>query len=284
MRGVRVPILSVVSMFTFAILALSLLVPSVLVPSASAQTTNYSFEQVQVPPPLHRVGPPSPLATAEELELTGDQLRTQKFFIDALDYYRTALGKKNNDGILCNKIGITELMMQHYREARKDFERAIKIRPNYADAYNNLGVVFYEYKNYGKAIKHYQRAIAMESDSASLYGNLGAAYFAKKDFAKSIQSYARALELDPGIFNRTSHGGAIAQLASPEDRAHYDYVLAKLFARMGVSDQSLEYLRKAMEEGFKEIKNVYKDEEFAQLRKDPRFTQLMGAQPVAIPD
>ena len=279
MRGVRVPILSVVSMFTFAMLALSLLVSS-----APAQTTSYSFEQVQVPPPLHRVGPPSPLATAEELEQTGDQLRTQKFFIDALDYYRVALDKHKNNGTLCNKIGITELMMQRYREARKDFERAIKFRPDYADAYNNLAVVFYENKNYGKAIKGYQRAIAIESESASLYSNLGAAYFAKKDFEKSIQNYARALELDPGIFNRTSHGGAIAQLASPEDRAHYDYVLAKLFARMGVSDQSLEYLRKAMEEGFKEIKNVYKDEEFAQLRKDPRFTQLMGAQPVAIRD
>jgi hypothetical protein len=53
---------------------------------------------------------------------------------------------------------------------------------------------------------------------------------------------------------------------------------------MGVADRSLEYLRKAMEEGYKEIGNVYKDAEFAELRKDPRFTELMSSKPTAISD
>ena len=73
-----------------------------------------------------------------------------------------------------------------------------------------------------------------------------------------------------------------AKLPSPEDIAHYDYVLAKLFARNGSSDRSLHYLKKAMEEGYKDINNVYKDEEFSSLRKDPRFTELMAAKTVAI--
>ena len=45
---------------------------------------------------------------------------------------------------------------------------------------------------------------------------------------------------------------------------------------MGLSDQSLEYLRKAMEEGYKDFNNVYKDTEFADLRKDKRFTELVA--------
>ena len=73
-------------------------------------------------------------------------------------------------------------------------------------------------------------------------------------------------------------------MSKPEDRAHYDYVVAKLYAKMGVADRSLEYLRKAMEEGYKSIDNVYKDEEFAGLRKDPSFTELMAARPPAITD
>ena len=51
---------------------------------------------------------------------------------------------------------------------------------------------------------------------------------------------------------------------------------------MGDSDRSLQYLRKALEEGFKGIDQVYKDEEFAGLRKDRRFTELMRARPVPI--
>ena len=73
-----------------------------------------------------------------------------------------------------------------------------------------------------------------------------------------------------------------ARLPSPQDRAHYDYVLAKLYARNGLPDRSLHYLRKAMEEGYKEINDVYKDEEFSAVRKDPRFAELMAAKPVAI--
>ena len=96
--------------------------------------------------------------------------------------------------------------------------------------------------------------------------------------------YERALELDPEVFQRTSRAGVQAQLPSPEDRARYDYTVAKLYAKMGFSDHSLEYLRKAMEAGYKDLNNVYKDVEFTELRKSPRFTELMASKTIPIPD
>jgi hypothetical protein len=92
------------------------------------------------------------------------------------------------------------------------------------------------------------------------------------------------LELDPEVFERTSRAGVQAQLPSPEDRAHYDYTVARLYAKMGLSERSLEYLKKAMEEGYKDFKNVYKDVEFTSLRKDPRFTELVSTKVQAITD
>lgn len=242
-------------------------------------------EQVQVsPPPLRRAEPPKANATPEDLEQQADQLRSDKAFLDALDYYRAALAKKPNNALLYNKIGITELVLRRYRGAKKDFERALKNDRAYADAYNNLGVIYYIDKNYGKAIKQYQRAIDLRKDSASYYSNLGAAYFSKKEFEKAIDAYNQALQLDPEVLERTSHAGVTAQMARPEDQATYDYVLAKLYAKMGVNDRSLQYLRRAMEEGYKDINSVYKDTEFTELRKDPRFSELMAAKPPAIPE
>jgi tetratricopeptide (TPR) repeat protein len=249
----------------------------------SAQT--HFADQVQITSPTVRsVEPPAPDATAEALERRGDDLRGDKFYLDALDYYRAALTKRPNAATLYNKMGIAELLMQRWPEAKKSFEHAIKADHGYADAYNNLGVIFYIGKKYSRAIDRYNKAIELKEDTASYYSNLGAALFSKKEFEKSVQAYSRALQLDPDVFERNSRAGVAAQMSKPEDRAHYDYVVAKLYAKMGIADRSLEYLRKAMEEGYKSIDNVYKDEEFAGLRKDPRFTELMTARPPGIPD
>ncbi len=242
-------------------------------------------EQVQVTPPLMRtIDPPAPAATAQDLEAQADNLRASKLYLDALDYYRAAQAKRQDSAILENKIGITELMMQRYREAKKSFERSIKEDRKLADAYNNLGVVLYEEKKYGAAVKHYHQAIAIDANSASFFSNLGAALFSKKEIEPAVVAYQHAMELDPEVFERTSRAGVQAQLPSPEDRAYYDYTVAKLYAKMGFPDRSLEYLKKAQEYGYKDLKNVYKDVEFSELRKDKRFTELMAAKTVALPN
>jgi tetratricopeptide (TPR) repeat protein len=252
-------------------------------PDLGAQES--SSEQVRVILPLPpQAALPNTTQTAAELEQHGDDLRAQKAYYDALNYYRAALRKAPKSAPLYNKAGICELQTQRYAEAGKDFARAIHADRKYADAYNNLGVVEYESKKYAKALSLYDHAISIQPDSASFYSNQGAAFFAKKQFDQANDSYMKALQMDPDIFERTSHNGVSAQLPSPQDRARYDFAIARLYARVNASDRSLEYLRRAMEEGYKGIEDVYKDEEFGNLRKDPRFTELMKQRPVAIPD
>jgi len=244
------------------------------------------LEQLAVgPPQIHRVEPPSATATAKELERIGDALQADKDYLDGIDYYQAALGKDPQNAVLVNKIGISELEMHRYREAKKRFEQSVRIDKSYANAYANLGVVYYQQTSYSKSIRYYDKAISLDKDEAVFYNNRAASLFAKKEFEKASTDYAKALDLDPDIFERTGRGGGVqARLPSPEDRAHYDYVLAKLYARNGMVDRSLHYLRKAMEDGYKNIKSVYTDNEFSELRKDPRFAELMATKPVAIRD
>jgi tetratricopeptide (TPR) repeat protein len=267
-----------VSLLTlFAFLAISTL--------TAQSVPDRSSEQAQIAPPqMRRVEPPSPNETPAALEKEGDVLRGQKLFLDALDYYAAALKKEPKNSTVHNKTGIVYLQMRRFNDAKKQFESAIKDNKENADAYNNLGVTYYALKKEGRAIKQYEKALKIREDVASYHNNLAAAYFTKKDFERATKEYGRALELDPDIFERTSQTGITAQLPSPEDRAHYDYVVAKMYAKLGVTDRSLEYLRKAMEEGYKDIGNVYKDTEFSQLRKDPRFTALMTSKPMSIPE
>jgi tetratricopeptide (TPR) repeat protein len=257
---------------------------ALVIAGASAFAQVSELDQIQVAPPMREIEAPSPTASIAELEKRGDELRSEKAYLDAIDYFHAALAKAPGSAPIENKLGISELMLQRYRDAGKCFEQAIKIDSNFSEAYNNLGVVEYERKKYRGAIKYYKKAIAIASDSPSAYSNLGAAYFAQRKFELASQMYMQALKLDPMIFERTSRAGIAAQMASPQDRAHYSYVVARLYAKLGDSDRSLEYLRKAMEEGYKGVKDVYTDPEFATLRRDARFAQLMKEKPAALPE
>jgi tetratricopeptide (TPR) repeat protein len=236
---------------------------------------------VQAPEQLRRVAPPADNLTLAELERKGDELRAEKNYADALDYYHAAM-KKGDNAVLENKAGIAELQMLRYDLAKKSFERAIKLDKNYADAHNNLGVIYYVKRNYGKAVKSYQKAIKLRDDMASYHSNLGTALFAHQEYDKAARQYMLAVEIDPNVFDHRSINGISAQLSSPEDRARFNYVIAKSFASRGDTERCLLYLRKAMEDGFPSINNVYKESEFANVRKDPRFVALMESKPPGI--
>ena len=253
------------------------------IPALQAQTATIELVQIS-PPTIRHAEPPPPDASVAELEQKGDELRGEKAFLDALDYYRAALAKQPHSAIIHNKAGITELMMQRIKEAGKDFERALHYDRTYAEAMNNLGVIYYKDAKYGKAIKQYEKALQLRPDFASFYSNMGAAYFAKKEFEEASTNYAKALEIDPDILERSSRTGISAQLPSPDDRAKYDFIVAKLCAERGDQDRALQHLRRAMEEGYKGIEDVYKDPGFAGLRKDTRFAELMAARPPGIPE
>src|SRR6516225_9721252 len=68
----------------------------------STNPDNPASSTVLVPQQIHKVEPPSPTATAQELEDTGDDLRVEKAFADALDYYNAAMAKADS-AVLHNK-------------------------------------------------------------------------------------------------------------------------------------------------------------------------------------
>jgi tetratricopeptide (TPR) repeat protein len=101
------------------------------VPAAWTQTSTTELVQVS-PPTIRRAEPPAATASVEELERRGDELRSQKAYLDALDYYRAALDKNPTRPAIYNKAGIAELLMQRYKEAGQDFERAIHLDSQFA--------------------------------------------------------------------------------------------------------------------------------------------------------
>jgi len=219
---------------------------------------------------VQRVDPPSPSASLAELEQQGDVLRSQKDYLDALDYYRAAM-QKADSAVLHNKIGVSLLLLKRDAEARREFERSIRMDGKYPEAHNNLGAVHYQMKEFGSAIKEYRKAIKLNQQSASFHSNLGTAYFSRREYDKATKEYVRAMQLDPAIFEHQSAGGVSVKLISSTDLGHYHYVLAQMYGHRGDAEMCRLYLSKATEEGYPFVKDALKDNEFAGLRKDPDF-------------
>jgi tetratricopeptide (TPR) repeat protein len=210
-----------------------------------------------------------------ELEKAGDLARAQKDYDLAAQYLRAAVRKDRQNAVLYNKLGLTELKSNDLLAARFDFERAVKRNSKYAEAVNNIGAVEYMRKNYGAAAKHFKKAVALDETHPTYHVNLGAAWFSQKKMDRAIAEYTRAMELDPDVFRQESKIGIAAQISSPEERAQYAYALAKAYAKRGDVDGCLQCLKKAKEEGYRNLANVYKDEEFTRMRENPRLQEVI---------
>ncbi len=254
----------------------------------AAQNTNDEKSGiVSVPEQIHKAPPPSPDETADALEYKADVFRVEKNYTDSVDYYRAAIAKfpdKKAPSALYNKLGVVFVEMLNFNAAEGAFVRALKLDKTNATAINNLGAVYYYKHKYGKAVKVYKKALSLDDENATYHKNLGTAYFGQKKWDDATKEYSRAMQLDPGVFEQHSTAGVSIVFSSPEDHARYVYMVAKMFSTSGNLDKSLEYLRKAIEEGYPYIDNAIKDPAFANLRKDPRFDELMKNRPKAVPE
>jgi tetratricopeptide (TPR) repeat protein len=222
----------------------------------------------------------SPAQAAEE---RGDIDMARKNYRDAIDDYQEAIRLRPNNAVAWNKKGIAHHQLMELPLAKADYQKAVKLNRKYAEAINNLGTIYYTAKNYGRAIRYYEESLAIAPGSASVYSNLGTALFCRKKIPEAIEAYQKALQLDPEVFDHHNSYGVLLQERTVQDRAMFDFILAHTYAANHNTDKALEYLRKAMEEGFHESKKIYDDPAFAEVVKSAPFAELMANPPVGIP-
>jgi tetratricopeptide (TPR) repeat protein len=212
-------------------------------------------------------------------ELRGDIFMAKKQYREAVDAFHEGSPK---DPVLLNKTGIAYHQMMQFDSALKSYQQAVRLKKDYLEAINNIGTIYYARKNYRRSITYYQRAIKIapqQERSASIYSNLGTSYFARKQYKAAADAFQTALTLDPDVFEHRSSFGVMLEERNVEERAKYHYYVAKLYAKNGRNELALQYLRKALEEGFKERKQLEKDPEFASLRDTQEFKDLLALEP-----
>ena len=78
---------------------------------------------------------------------------------------------------------------------KDDYDRVIKLNPDFVYAYFNKGNIFFQQKDYQAAMKNYDEAISRNSDFAEAYFNKGLTQLYLGEKEKGIQNLSKAGEL-----------------------------------------------------------------------------------------
>ena len=228
---------------------------------AATSDTSPSTPEVAAPPPSAALTP----------EIQGDLLMFHRSYAAAIEAYKR---ENQPSAVLWNKIGVAYHHMFALEQARKYYQMALAMNPNYPEALNNLAAVYHGQHDYKQAERTYKLALKYAPGAAITYCNLGTAYFAEEKYKPGMEAYRKALALNPNIFE-PGQTQIVQETTSRRQLVAVNYYLAKTYATAGKMQEAIAYLRKALENGFKDRKQLMKDKEFAALRSTPEFHQLM---------
>jgi len=238
-------------------------VPGVLPAPASAAAPR-SAQTIQPTSPL-------PNATPEQL---GDSLEARQRYQAAIAAYAS---DPHPTAAVWNKMGIAYQMMFNLRDATRCYKESLHLDPKNAMVFNNLATVYDSLKEYSKGEHMYHKALKVAPKSPLILKNLGTNLLIQHKYSKGWKAYEEALELDPQIFE-DHDSPTVANPTSIKERGAMNYFMARGCVRMGQTACALDYLRMAINEGYTTIKKVTEDADFASLRDNPAFKELVAEQ------
>jgi tetratricopeptide (TPR) repeat protein len=99
--------------------------------------------------------------------------------------------------------------LKDYDHAIADYSEAIRLKPDYAEAYNNRGLAFAlsSKRAMASAIGDYSQAIQLRPEYAYVYNNRGVAYMASGQPDSALRDFNRAIQLQPNFPQAYSNRG-----------------------------------------------------------------------------
>ena len=199
----------------------------------------------------------------------------EKRYDAAIQTYQELLKNDPKNAVFMNMIGIAYLSLGNYDQAKRFFSRAAKADKKYSSAVNNLGMVYYHQKNFRGAIRQYQKAVAIDPNQAAAHSNLGFAYYNSNKYLEAATEFQKALELDPTVFERNDRGGAVVQDRSVSNHGLFFFTMARVYAQKSDAAHCAEYLRKSLDEGYKEVGKAASDPAFKDVVNDPAVQDVL---------
>ena len=205
--------------------------------------------------------------------------RHQRFDEALASFDRALMVRPNYAEALCNR-GLTLHELKRFDEALASFDRALAVRPDYAEALNNRGVTLCELKRFDEALANYDRALAVRPDYAEALSNRGVTLHKLKRFDEALASYDRALAVKPDYAEALSNCGMTLRELKRFDEAlaSYDHALALRpdYAEVHCDKSLLQLLTGDLNSGWQEYEWRWKNKNLGLLKRDFAQPRWLG--------
>ena len=124
-------------------------------------------------------------------------LQAKNDLVDAIKEYEAAVRLRPQDATGNNALGAALVAAGQGEKAVRYLEAAMKVRPDYFDAHYNLGMALAGQNDFEGAAQQFQLASELQPDDANAEANLGAALAEMGRFAQAEAHFERALQIDP---------------------------------------------------------------------------------------
>lgn len=101
----------------------------------------------------------------------------------------------------------------------QEFQTAIALKPDYADAYHNTGNVYRELGQLDKALEYYQKAANLSPILWQSYQNIAAIYFQQKQYDKTQEFMQKAIQINPKNINLRVNLGIVYLASGDKEKA-----------------------------------------------------------------
>ncbi len=116
---------------------------------------------------------------------------------EAISHFERALQLKPRYADAEINLGVALTCLGRMQEAIAHFDRAVQLKPDYADAQYNLGLALASVGRVQDTIAHFERAVQLKPQDAEAECNLGVALSSVGRVREAIAHFERALQLKP---------------------------------------------------------------------------------------
>jgi tetratricopeptide (TPR) repeat protein len=148
---------------------------------------------------INQAAPTEEELNAEQFCLRGYKKDEEGDIDGAITDYNQAIKLNPNFAEAYNNRGIARRNKSDIDGAITDYNQAIKLNPNFAEAYNNRGNIHLLNAELDLALVDYTRAIELNSKYAEAYSNRGNIYFINSDLDLALSDYSMAIKLRPSF-------------------------------------------------------------------------------------